>query len=216
MSSEMSGDGGQRAEAACACSSSRCCISARRVILRVPTPGAGASFCGARQVPRPLLLPCLTTGDGVSGTTFISCSGVLSCAHGGVTGGVTSSVTGRYCMATRLAGCDARGAEEARGRGSSSAGLGRMLCDLGSARGVEVCTGSSVKRFTGGGSSLTKSKSQRIVWGGARARGGGDLFSSPVSMSLLIMSMMDAWLGIAKYLSYGSYRGSELPGCSPC
>ena len=168
MSSEMSGDGGQRAEAACACSSSRCCISARRVILRVPTPGAGASFCGARQVPRPLLLPCLTTGDGVSGTTFISCSGVLSCARGGVIGGVISSITGRYCRATRLAGCDAGGAEEARGRGSSSAGLGRMLCDLGSARGVEVCTGSSVKRFTGGGSSLTKSKSQRIVLGGAR------------------------------------------------
>ena len=155
MSADTSGDGGQRAEAACACSSSRCCSSLRRDILRVPTPGAGAGFCGARQVPRPLLLPCLATGDGASGTTFSSGSGVLSCARGDVTGGVTSSVTGRYCRATRLAGCDAGGAEEARGRGSSSAGLGRVLCDLGSARGVEVCTGSSAKRFTGGGSSLT-------------------------------------------------------------
>ena len=154
MSAEMSGDGGQRAEAACACSSSRCCISVRRVILRVPTPGAGVGFCGARQVPRPLLLPCLATGDGVSGTTFISGSDVLSCARGGVTGGVISSVTGRYCRATRLAGCDAGGAEEARGRGSSSAGLWHVLCDLGTARSVEVCTGSSAKRFTVGGSSL--------------------------------------------------------------
>ena len=128
MSVEMSGDGGQRAEAACVCSSSRCCISARRVLLRVPTPGAGVGFCGARQVPRPLLLPCLATGDRVSGTTFISCSGVMSCACGGVIGGVTSSVTGRYCRATRLAGCDAGGAEEARGRGNSSAGLGRVVC----------------------------------------------------------------------------------------
>ena len=37
---------------------------------------------------------------------------------------------------------------------SSSAGLGRVLCDLGSARGVEVYAGSSAKRFTVGGSSL--------------------------------------------------------------
>ena len=109
-----------------------------------------------------------------------------------------------------------RGAEEDRGRGSSSAGLGRVVFDIGTARGVEVCTGSSAKRLTGGGSSLTKSKSQRTVWGGARARGGGALFSSLVSMSLLIMSMIEVWLGIAKYLSYGSYRGSEPPGCSPC
>ena len=150
MSSEMSGDGGQRAEAACACSSSRCFISARRVILRVPTPGAGASFCGARQVPRPLLLPCLATGDVVSGTTFISCSGVLSCA-----------------------------------------------------RGVEVCTGSSVKRFAGGGSSLTKSKSQRIVWGGARSGGGDGLFSScfsnfPVA-AYLGVSASGEWLGAHPY-----------------
>ena len=134
-------------------------------MLRVPTPGAG--FCGA-QVPRPLLLPCLVTGDGVSGTTSMSGSGVLSCARSGVIGGVISSVTGKYCKATRLAGCDVGGAEEARGRGSSSAGLGRTLCVRGSARGVEVCCGSSVKRFTVGGSSLTKSKSQRIVLGGAR------------------------------------------------
>ena len=102
-SADASGVGGQRAEAACACSSSRCCSSLRRDILRVPTPGAGAGFCGARQVPRPLLLPCLATGEGVSGTTISSGSGVLSCARGGVTG-VTSSVTGRYCKATRLAG----------------------------------------------------------------------------------------------------------------
>ena len=153
---------------------------------------------------RPLLLPCLVTGDGVSRTMSMSGSGVLSCARGGVTGGVTSSVTGRYCRAARLAGCDAGGAEEARGRGNSNAGLGRKFCDRISARGVEVCTGSSVNRLTGGGSSLTKSKSQRIVWGGARARGGGDLFNSSVSMSLLIMSMIDVFLGIAKYLSYGS------------
>ena len=214
MSSEMSGDGGQRAEAACACSSSCCFISARRVLLRVPTPGAGAGFCGARQVPRPLLLPCLATGDGVSRTTLISCSGVLSCARGGVIGGVISSITGRYCSATRLAGCDAGGAEEARGRGSSSAGLGRVLCDV-SASGVEICTGSSVRRFTGGGSSLTKSKSQRTVWGGARTRW-RCLVQFTSFHALLIMSMIDVWLGIAKYLSYGSYRGSELPGCSPC
>ena len=51
-------------------------------MLRVPTPGAG--FCGARQVPRPLLLPGFVTGDGVSGTTTMSGSGVLGCARGGV------------------------------------------------------------------------------------------------------------------------------------
>ena len=121
-------------------------------MLRVPTPGAG--FCGARQVPHPLLLPGFITGDGVSGTTTISGSGVLVCARGGVIGGVISSVTGKYCKATRFAGCDAGGAEEARGRGSSSAGLGRTLGDQGSARGVECCCGSSVKRCTVGGSSL--------------------------------------------------------------
>ena len=114
-----------------------------------------------------------------------------------------SSVTGRYCRATRLAGCDAGGAEEARGRGSSSAGLGRMLCDLGSARGVEVCTGSSVKRFTGGGSYLTKSKSQRIVWEGARSRGGGGLFSSCISIfpvaAYLGVSASGEWLGAHPY-----------------
>ena len=70
-------------------------------MLRVPTPGAG--FRGARQVPRPLLLPCFVTGDGVSGTTSMSGSGVLVCARGGVLGGVISSVTGQYCKATRLA-----------------------------------------------------------------------------------------------------------------
>ena len=176
-------------------------ISARRVILRVPTPGAGVGFGGARQLPHLLLLPCLVTGDGVSGTTFISASGVVSCARGGVTGGVISSVIGMYCRATRLAGCATGGADEARGRGSYSAGLGRMFCDLVSARGVDVCTGSSVNRLTGGGSSLTKSKSQRIVWGGARARGGGALSSSPVSMLFLIMSMIDGGLGIAIYLA---------------
>ena len=80
ISSEISGDGGQRAQAACACSFSRFSNSARRVMLRVPTPGAG--FCGARQVPRPLLLPCFVTGDGVSGTTSMSGSGVLVCARG--------------------------------------------------------------------------------------------------------------------------------------
>ena len=143
-------------------------------------------------------------------------SGVMSFARGGVTGGVTSSVTGRYWSATRLAGCDAGGAEEARGRGSSNAGLGREVCDEDTARGVEVRAVSAAKRLTGGGSSLTKSKSQRTVWGGPRARGGGAWFSSLFSMSVLIMSMIVFLLGIAKYLSYGSYFGSELPGCSPC
>ena len=64
-------------------------------------------------------------------------------------------MVGMYCRATRLAGCATGGADEARGHGSSSAGLGRMFCDLVSARGVDVCTGSSVNRLTGGGSSLT-------------------------------------------------------------
>ena len=45
----------------------------------------------------------------------------------------------------RFAGCDDGGAEEARGRGSSTAGLGRSLGVFGSARGVE-CLGSSVTR----------------------------------------------------------------------
>ena len=127
MLSEMSGDAGHIAEADCACSTSRFSISARRVMLRVPTPGTG--FCGARQVPRPLLLPCFVTGDGVSGTTSMSIafSGVLGSARGGVIGGVISSVTGRYCKAKRFAGCAAGGAEEALGRGSSSAGLGRIV-----------------------------------------------------------------------------------------
>ena len=121
-------------------------------MLRVPTPGAG--FCGARHVPRPLLLPCFVTGDGVSGTTSMSGSGVVACARGGVIGGVISSVTGKYCKATRFAECGVGGAEEARGRSSSSAGLGRTLGVRGSARGVECCCGSSVKRCTVGGSSL--------------------------------------------------------------
>ena len=84
----------------------------------------------------------------------MSGSGVLVCARGGVIGGVISSVTGRYCKATRFAGCDVGGAEEARGRGSSSAGLGRTLGVRESARGVECCCGSSFKRCTVGGSSL--------------------------------------------------------------
>ena len=84
----------------------------------------------------------------------MSGSGVFACARGGVIGGVISSVTGKYCRAARFAGCDVGGAEEARGRGSSSAGLGRTLGIRGSARGVECCSGSSVKRCTVGGSSL--------------------------------------------------------------
>ena len=65
-----------------------------------------------------------------------------------------SSVTGRYCKAKRFAGCDAGGADEALGRGSSSAGLGRTVGVRVSARGVECCCGSSDKRCTVGGSSL--------------------------------------------------------------
>ena len=53
----------------------------------------------------------------------------------------------------RFAGCDVGGAEEARGRGSSTAGLGRSLGVFGYARGV-VCLGSSAIRCTTGGSSL--------------------------------------------------------------
>ena len=121
-------------------------------MLRVPTPGAG--FCGVRQVPRPLLLPGFVTGDGVSGTTSMSASGALGCARGGVIGGVISSVTGKYCKAKRFAGWDAGGAEEALGRDSSSAGLGRILGVRGSACGVECCCGSSVTRCAVGGSSL--------------------------------------------------------------
>ena len=84
----------------------------------------------------------------------MSGSGVLACARGGVIGGVISSVTGRYCGAARFAGCDVGGAEEARGRGNSSVGLGRSLGVLGSACGVECRSGSSVMRCTVGGSSL--------------------------------------------------------------
>ena len=94
ISSEISGDGGQRAWAACACAFSRFSSSAARVLLHVPTPGAG--FCCARHVPRPLLLPCFVAGGGVSGTTSMSGSGVFACARGGVIGGVISSVTGKY------------------------------------------------------------------------------------------------------------------------
>ena len=84
----------------------------------------------------------------------MSGSGVLGCARVGVVGGVISSVTGKYCKAKRFAGWDAAGAEVALGRGSSSAGLGRILGVRGSARGVECCCGSSVTRCTVGGSSL--------------------------------------------------------------
>ena len=96
MSSDKSGEGGHLAEATCASSSSRSCRSRRRVWLRVPTPGAGVAVCGARHVPLPLLLPGLAIGEGVSGTTLGSCSGVMFCARGGVTGGVISSLTGEY------------------------------------------------------------------------------------------------------------------------
>ena len=150
--SVISGDGGQRAWAACACAFSRFSNSAKRVLLRVPTPGAG--FCCARHVPRPLLLPCFVAGGGVSGTTSMAGSGVFACARGGVIGGVISYVTGRYCRAACFAGCDVGGTEEARGCGNSSVGLGRSLGILGSARSVECRRGSSVMRCTVGGSSL--------------------------------------------------------------
>ena len=122
-----SGSEGHLAEAACASSSSRCSISMRRVALRVPTLGAG--FCCARHCPRPLLLPGFTTAGGVSGTSSMSIaiSGVLVSAHGGVIGGVISSVVGKYCTANLFAGCADGGAEEALGRGKSSADLGREV-----------------------------------------------------------------------------------------
>ena len=53
----------------------------------------------------------------------------------------------------RFAGCVEGGAEEARGRGSSTAGLGRALGVFGSGRGVE-CLDVSASRCTTGGSSL--------------------------------------------------------------
>ena len=119
--------------------SSRCSSSMMRDELRVPTRGAG--FCCARHFPRPLLLPGFTTAGGVSGTISMSTaiSGVLMSARGGVTGGVISSVVGKYCTANLFAGCADGGAEEALGRGSSSAGLGREVVVRGSARGVECC-----------------------------------------------------------------------------
>ena len=79
----------------------------------------------------------------------------MGCARGGVIGGVISSVTGRYCKARRFAGWAVGGAEDALGRGSSSAGLGRVLGVCVSARGVDCCCGSSGIRRTVGGSSLT-------------------------------------------------------------
>ena len=146
------GSAGHLAEAACASSSSRCSISMRRVALRVPTLGAG--FCCARHCPRPLLLPGFTTAGGVSGTTSMSIafSGVLMSARGGVTGGVISSVVCRWISS--VAGCADGGAEEALGRGISSAGLGREVIVRGSARGVECCCSSSGMRCIVGGSSL--------------------------------------------------------------
>ena len=56
----------------------------------------------------------------------------------------------------RFAGCGVGCAEEARGRGSCNAGLGRELSVVGSGRGVE-CLGVSVIRCTTGGSSLVPS-----------------------------------------------------------
>ena len=53
----------------------------------------------------------------------------------------------------RFAGFAEGGAEEARGRGSSIAGLWRALSVFGSGRGVE-CIGVSASRCTTGGSSL--------------------------------------------------------------
>ena len=53
----------------------------------------------------------------------------------------------------RFAGCVEGGAEEARGRGTSNAGLGRALGVFGSGRGVE-CLGVSASRCITGGSSL--------------------------------------------------------------
>ena len=91
--SVMSGDGGQRALAACACAFSCFSNSANFVLLRVPTPGA--VFCCARHVPRPLLLPGFVAGGRVSGTTSVAVSNSCLCARGSVMGGVISSVTGR-------------------------------------------------------------------------------------------------------------------------
>ena len=45
----------------------------------------------------------------------------------------------------RFAGCVEGGAEDARGRGTSNAGLGRALCVFGSGRGVK-CLGVSASR----------------------------------------------------------------------
>ena len=53
----------------------------------------------------------------------------------------------------RFAGCVEGGAEEARGRGSSTAGLGHVLSVFESGRGVE-CLGVSAIGHTTGGSSL--------------------------------------------------------------
>ena len=92
MPSVASGDGCQRAWAACACATSRLSSSAILVLLRVPTPGA--IFWGARHVPRPLLLPGFGVGEGVSGTVSVAVSIPFVCARGGVIGGVISSVTG--------------------------------------------------------------------------------------------------------------------------
>ena len=90
--SVASGDGGQRAWAACASAASRLSSSAIFVLLRVPTPGA--IFWGARHVPRPLLLPGFGVDEGVSGTVSVAVSISFVCACGGVIGGVISSVTG--------------------------------------------------------------------------------------------------------------------------
>ena len=53
----------------------------------------------------------------------------------------------------RFAGCVEGGAEEARGRGVFTAGLGRVLSVFGSGRGVD-CLSASASRCTTGGSSL--------------------------------------------------------------
>ena len=84
-----------------------------------------------------------------------ACSGMF-CARGGA-GGVRHTFGWVFSS------------DEARGRGRSKARVGRTSC----ARGVEVSMGLSCTRLTGGGSSLTKSKSHRTLWAGARARGGG-------------------------------------------
>ena len=86
---------------------------------------------------------------------YMAFSGVLASARGGVIGGVISSVTSRYCTANLFAGCADGGAEDALGRGNSSAGLGRVVGIRGSARGVDCCCVSSGIRCIVGGSSLT-------------------------------------------------------------